>query len=59
MPMFFDMKIYDKTPCLHTFQNDNEGQNMRDKLLVANYLQIKNLSHILILILTFVSYIIK
>jgi hypothetical protein len=32
MPIFLNMKMWDKTPCLYTFQVENESQNIWDKI---------------------------
>jgi hypothetical protein len=39
--MVFNMKMQDKTPCLYTFQNENEIQNIWDKLFSCKLLAIK------------------
>jgi hypothetical protein len=31
MLIFFNMKMWDKTPCLYIFQDDNESKNIWDK----------------------------
>jgi hypothetical protein len=31
MPIFLNMKMWDKTPWLYTFQDENESENIWDK----------------------------
>jgi hypothetical protein len=31
MPIFLNMKMWNETPCLYTFQDENESQNIWDK----------------------------
>ncbi len=40
MPIFLNMKMQDKTPCLYTFQDENESQNIWNKNLVASHLRL-------------------